>query len=414
MLTLDPICIRIPGRFWDSHIYAGQLYVFGADKSLHRIDWPSLIGSHPKLKASRLATNGVLVDASFLYRDDSRIFLEDQTVNAHVMRLIAGLQGASVEIDLRTLSKRAHRHGASPFPNLHTDCEIYNARMYGAMPEGLYLAGSSSADDEPSNKIWDSSVYAVRGSGHYGSLAIAAAEEGLWEYDISVQRRRGIATAGPTISANRFCTACDWADQSIFGWSASTEGFLASFYTERARNESRVYRVPDRTIDARELCGEGASFWGSHNRAYALRGNELVVIDYDPKVVGDAVKKKRRNEAKAHLGANVDDTRDAQAPLSARSQHVHLQEIGPNQLRPVATATAPFGTVIQLGERLLVFRSDGTVKTIDGDIVTWRTFPRSLNYANQLHVVLDDRLEIYAFLHDYFVDQTSKVFGYTV
>ncbi len=42
----------------------------------------------------------------------------------------------------------------------------------------------------------------------------------------------------------------------------------------------------------------------------------------------------------------------------------------------------------------------------------WRVFPRSDHYSNQLHIIYDDRLEIVSFVHDYFVDQSSKLSGF--
>jgi hypothetical protein len=34
-----------------------------------------------------------------------------------------------------------------------------------------------------------------------------------------------------------------------------------------------------------------------------------------------------------------------------------------------------------------------------------------MNYENHLHVILDDRIEIYSFNHDYFLDQEEKNIG---
>ena len=36
---------------------------------------------------------------------------------------------------------------------------------------------------------------------------------------------------------------------------------------------------------------------------------------------------------------------------------------------------------------------------------------RSKQYENQLHVVYEDRLEIFSFNHDYFINQKSKLSG---
>ena len=49
--------------------------------------------------------------------------------------------------------------------------------------------------------------------------------------------------------------------------------------------------------------------------------------------------------------------------------------------------------------------------TIRGEPVRWRIFPRSTNFTNQLHIIYDDRIEILSFVHDYFVNQKSKLAG---
>ena len=56
--------------------------------------------------------------------------------------------------------------------------------------------------------------------------------------------------------------------------------------------------------------------------------------------------------------------------------------------------------------------SDGSYYNIPGEISRVRVFPRSFNYENHLHVIHDNKLEIYSFNNDYFVDQKSKDFGF--
>jgi len=377
------------------------------DKSLTKVDWPELISQQAAFSADRIVVNGLLVDAGFFYRSDSKVFLSDSTVLAHVQDCFSAIQGAAFDLDLGALRRRACKSVDSPFPNLHADFEIYNHRLYGGMPEGLFT--SNTSDEAIADKLWDSSVYAVRASTSYSTVAVAAGDEGLWEYDTSVSNRsRGSGQI--SLSTKHFCTACDWGEQSIFGWSGSTGGFLASYYTAKYRGETRSRRVFDKTIDAKQLYGADISFWGSHDRAYALDGDELVVVDYDPKAVERTMKLKRTAESTKQNKQPQALVPDAE-PLQSKTVRKLNAVAGVGQ-RPVAVATAPFGTVIQFDNHIYVFRSDGGMNEITGNIVTWRVFPRSLHYANQLHVVLEDRVEIYAFVHDFFVPQENKVFGF--
>ncbi|MEX8505944.1 hypothetical protein [Leptothrix ochracea] len=402
MLTTKPIIIRIPGDFWDSHIYSSQLYLFGSDKSLQKVDWRALIASHPDFQNLSIAAHGTLVDAGLFYRDDSGLFLADPVVKGHVESCFSAIDGVEVEVDLNKLAKVSHRD--SPFPNLHTDCEIYHHRLYAGMPEGLFLANTDAEDG--ASKLWDAGVFGLKASESYGQVAVAAADEGLWEFSVKFGRRDGTPSL-PKVTTKNFCTSCDWGDQSVYAWSASAEGFLASYYTQRFRGENVPQRIFDRAIGANELSHSARTFWGSHGRAYTLddHGN-LEVLDYDSKAAGKARRKSEKN-------LSVQPVAVAQ-PLQHRSTKPRSIGGQIGQRKPVAVAAAPFGTVIQFDNSLSVVRSDGELTTIAGDIVTWRVFPRSLHYANQLHVVFEDRLEIYAFLHDYFVDQESKEYGYSV
>jgi hypothetical protein len=54
---------------------------------------------------------------------------------------------------------------------------------------------------------------------------------------------------------------------------------------------------------------------------------------------------------------------------------------------------------------------DGNVTVIPGEVVRWRVYPRSKNYLNHLHLVYEDRLEIYSFNHDALVNQETKKIG---
>ncbi len=58
---------------------------------------------------------------------------------------------------------------------------------------------------------------------------------------------------------------------------------------------------------------------------------------------------------------------------------------------------------------------EGENDFLAGEPTNWRVFPRSEDYVNQLHVVYEDHLDIFAFTHDYFVsDQASKMAGFSM
>jgi hypothetical protein len=79
--------------------------------------------------------------------------------------------------------------------------------------------------------------------------------------------------------------------------------------------------------------------------------------------------------------------------------------------RVIGGGSAHFGNIVECENALVVVQSDGNTFTIPEPVTRWRVYPRSLNYENHLHVILDDRLEIYSFHHDYFSNQMEKNIG---
>jgi hypothetical protein len=77
----------------------------------------------------------------------------------------------------------------------------------------------------------------------------------------------------------------------------------------------------------------------------------------------------------------------------------------------ISGGVAYFGVIIECENALVIALSNGKNYTIKGPITRWRIYPRSINYENHLHVILEDRIEIYSFNNDYFVDQKEKEVG---
>jgi len=99
-----------------------------------------------------------------------------------------------------------------------------------------------------------------------------------------------------------------------------------------------------------------------------------------------------------------------------KTDEARLRPLGSIHLRPwkgrvIAGGVALFGTIIECENAVVVVPSEGEAITLPGEPVNWRVFPRSKYYKNLLHIIYEDRLEIYSFNHDYFVDQKMKRSG---
>jgi hypothetical protein len=136
--------------------------------------------------------------------------------------------------------------------------------------------------------------------------------------------------------------------------------------------------------------------WGSREKIYCAQGDEVFVADFSP-----AEEKKNKKDGTPARNAKESFEKRGSYRLDAKDSEV------------VATGTAPFGTIVELSDRLVVYRSDGGKNEFDGELVHWRVFPRSDHYSNQLHLIYEDRLEVVSFVHDYFVDQEQKLSGFS-
>ena len=73
--------------------------------------------------------------------------------------------------------------------------------------------------------------------------------------------------------------------------------------------------------------------------------------------------------------------------------------------------TSLFGLVFEFDDSLMVLTSDGKTRTIEGEPVNWRVFPRSRRYENHLHVLREDGLQIFSFNQDVEQNQFDKLIG---
>ena len=141
--------------------------------------------------------------------------------------------------------------------------------------------------------------------------------------------------------------------------------------------------VFDRLVEEGEIFGERGYSWGTFDKLCQATAGHLQIVRYRPWEEDEA-------EQLVQLG------------------DIPIQEWKGNV---VAGALAPFGTVVEYDNALVIVGSDLQTFTLPGEPVNWRVFPRARHYANHLHVVYEDRLEILSFNHDYFVAQEDRLYG---
>ncbi|MHC2144817.1 hypothetical protein [Pseudomonas sp. 210_17 TE3656] len=388
--------LTIAGSYWDSQIYSGELLLFDNDGGLHRIDWSNFVDQiASKNDNIRTAVRVAFSDSDLFYNPKVVKILRDPDLESPIKAQLSKLSDLELS-ETKESWKNIWTTESTPFDFLPTDTEIYYNNIFAGGNEGLYSAprqgrtSSRASSTIRSKRHHDAAVLQVKASDSYTAIATASGADGLFDYSL-------LKNSGETLSkarriAERPCNACDWAFQSVLGWSANS-AFMASFREEKQHDSKKVVRVIDRVIDQDEIFqspSDKDSFtWGAREKLYKLTDGHIEVKHYR---ANEKKSKKKYNEKFNNIGA--------------------LSFTNPPSV-VIASGTASFGTVLEFDDRILVIRSDGFTEEFLDEPVHWRIFPRSEHYSNQLHIIYEDRLVVISFVHDYFVDQNSKLFGFS-
>jgi hypothetical protein len=378
---MQHIKLVVPGEFWDTQLYSSTLYIFDNSGGIFTINWKSFIGelfeSSPDLHT---VVHASFLESDLFYTASSQILLRDHQIRS----IIAGRFEQLAQLELTAeLTGNNIVHSANPLPFPHSDSEVYYSKLYVGSKHGIYCASCSrTLSEQKVKRIWDAPVLDISASSSYTSIAIAAGSDGLYE----VAPGHEESSPRPRLVVGNPCSSSEWSGQNIIASSYSSPAFIAEFKKSKMKNSrKKSVRRFDRRVELSDVFGGTGYFWGSHDKLYMYRDNKIDCIRYSI-----------NREGKSSY-----DTMDA-ILMEDRNGKV------------VSANVAPFGTVLEYDDEIVVIKSNGEKLVIPGEPVNWRIFPNARYYRNQMHVIYDDRLEIYSFFHDYFVDQLHKNAGIAI
>jgi len=386
---MQPLRLTIPGEFYDSQIYAGRLHLWEVDHSIRTYNWDELIDSLAVPENLNLAVQCGFRRSDYLYGSQWDLIFQDKDIRSTITKKFSRLATHSLEMSSSHLTKALVDHQSNPINFPHSDSVIYGGRLYVAGQKGVWRTscnkGNRHAISTRPNRIWDCPILSIAAA--YGSLALSAGDEGLYEQNISDHdpwwAKDDDASDPKQLSATH-SSSSHWTYYSVFSSSYKHSGYLADFDKESAqtaddpRFRKRVFRE---TISAEDIFHSKAYSWGVQDKLCQFLNGELKVIRYSPWYDGEQFEELPNLELSHEKGGFV----------SAES--------------------STFGYIVEFDGGLSVVESDGSEFWIKGEPVSWRVFPKSKHYANHLHVIYDDRLVIYSFNSDYFVDQDEKIAG---
>jgi hypothetical protein len=287
---MKPVKITIEGDFWDTQIYAGELTLFGADGTLHRINWALLIDALAKQHSNeQTAIRVAFADGDIFYTEKVQKVLRDPSIEAIVKQQLKALAALSIS------GSQAHwnaywKVGVTPFNFLPTDTDIYYHRLFASGDEGVYsTARSASSDPRGRGRIrhHDGRVLQIKASNQNTAIAAAGGVDGLFELAFNPKNKNFID--GTEHISENACNACEWAFESIIAWSDES-AYFAQFREEVDTQTKRKFRTFDAVLSQEQIFGEqrlnarsNTRIWGSHEKLFCISSEGLEILDYTPR-----------------------------------------------------------------------------------------------------------------------------------
>ncbi len=390
---MKPSKITILGNYWDCQIYRGRLYITCMDGSIKTIDWNKLVDSLLKEDKNNIAITYAFKNGRNLYHPELYELFADIDITNLLEQKFNLLSKQEIIFDEHQLNNFIVGQQESPFKELQVDSEIFNNKMF-VLTHNCLLSSSVHGNTKypvstKFNKHFDLYGISMRAN-KYARIALSAGDEGLFEYNASSNEQLSMRNDKRMSQvSNNHSSFSDYSFLSIYNSSLCGKSFLSYFMWDEIQNESKprkalVCEFSENEIFNSENCEiQPYLSWGFNEKIYRAMPNGIEIV--------------RFNNYSKETGN-----------IFSKSKFIPLQ---PWKGDVLAAFTSYFGTVLQCENAVVVMLSDGTFHNIPGAATKVRVYPRSLNYENHLHVILDDRIEIYSFNNDYFIDQKNKDFG---
>lgn len=380
---LPPARFSIVGRFWDCQLYSGDLYLFDVEGALHKVEWEPLVRSLRIPAELEMVSGAAFWGSSDFYSPAVRRVIQDpeiQPIIADKFRRLASLT-RDWSVNINALSRSTD----NPFPFPHSDSDVHYGSLYVGSRSGVYEASANSiySRGKRAQRLFD--VPSLDIATKHATIAVAGGSDGLFE--IRRQDRHYL----PSLVAPNLCNTCEWSYASIVGSDHAQSLFVAAFSRVREASDNRRSRKKvrqfDRVIASEELftgnIGSRSHIeWGAKDRLYRYVDGHFDVLCNNS---NGAVSFARLEGQQIEFRFDLDTF--------------------------VAVRVAPFGSVLEFDDGILVLLNSGELLEFPGEPVNWRVYPRSMNYLNHLHLIYEDRMEVVAFTSDYLTPPDRRRFG---
>lgn len=396
---MQPVKITIKGDYYDCQIYRGRLYLWTFDGDLKVYNWNDIVQSFIKKETDKIAMTFCFLDGNYLYKSSLIELFKDIDFKKLLLAKFTQIEKPVFQLTEKQLEKFLFGQQETPTGILPTDTEIYSNKLYFIHEKGLFSGSAhrNKSDKYPvssrPSKLWDCNLLSIKAN-KYPQLALSGGDEGLFELNMATSLPSNLERVEKKIFqiSKNHSSFSNYSFLNIYNTSLIENSFLAMFkwnITKDKNQNDKPLRDYDTSISDKDIFDIKSNrhfiSWGIEDKIYKATDGGFEIIKFN-------------NYANEEKGEQK----------FTRLNSVNLQ-VWKGKI--INGGTAYFGNIVECENALVVVQSNGEYLTIPGPITRWRVYPRSMNYENHLHVILDDRIEIYSFNHDYFLDQKEKNIG---
>lgn len=332
--------VNIEGDYVDSYIYSGLLMLVDMDYRINVFKWEELCFqvSSGISTLQRVLVNKLLKDSR---NKVSELSVSEVTITKSMLN-----------------SARLFTHEIGVWPS---DISVYSNKLYLSSECGLsihdldYKTGVIGGE----SKVFDEMCFSVSPNSH-NRVAFAAGAEGVLTI-VPLAKMYGRKDVRQLVPGT--CVDIDW--QSTLLFATMDKGVVEVAFNKMPEKESFTsdkeffLAVKQTKLSVPEVSvhGDVHSSWVGGNKKYYFYKSGLLAIE----------------------------TVEHDQPRS--EFNVDLSE------KVIRARTAAFGTAVETDKNLYALIGSSK-KLFAKEPISWRVFPRAKNYANQIHIVQDDRVEV--------------------
>lgn len=282
------------------------------------------------------------------------------------------------EIDETSLEQYLIHRYEYKTDDLPSDICITGNKIYLSDNKGLHFLKTNDFHSDPLFKIWDNKSFSLNTNG-FGKIAMSCGNEGLFELlpeDYYQYHRYSL----PMIDRNIYCiskshsTMTNYYNNKLYNFSSVNE---AEFYLlhinrklERFSEKDIFYKNEEQGFLENNPNDRKIS-WLHHNEIYRIINDREIEV------------------TKIRVNRNL-----------TTFEPSYIMTFQPWKGKILTGISSEFGVIVECEYALVISFSANQFLNIPGEVTKYRIYPHSKAYKNHLHVILDDRVEIYRFFKE--------------